>query len=86
MITQGRDRSSLGNSTLRSIADTTLNMSIVNRKLDKNPRINNFLGSVKEQLKISVQPAHQQTKVQVNSQQQLQMIARKYYLPYELQI
>ena len=83
-ITQGRERTLMGNSTIRSLADTSLNMGIVQRKLESQPRVNNFLGNVKEQLRVGGKGA-MGGRVAAGGQQQLGQIARKFYLPYCVQ-
>lgn len=75
---------------MRSIAETTMSMNLINKRLEQNSRVNNFMGSFgpaisfKDQLKLQAKPPVTQIK-SVSINQQLINLSRKHYLPYEIQ-
>ncbi len=82
-ITTGRERQSVAG-TMRSIAETSFGMTAINKRLENTSRTNNFMGNFKEQLKI--QAKMQQTNKQTPVNQQLAIVAKKFYLPSEVQL
>lgn len=82
-ITTGRERQSVAG-TMRSIAETSFGMTAINKRLESTSRTNNFMGNFKEQLKI--QAKMQQTNKQTPANQQLTILAKKFYLPSEVQL
>ena len=83
-MSQGPSRTLMGSTTIRTLADTSFNMSIVQKKLESQPRVNNFLGSVKEQLRVGGRGA-MGNRGAASGQQLLSQISRKFYLPYTVQ-
>ena len=59
-------------------------MGVINKRLEGTARMNNFLGNVKEQLKLQSKTQAQTTKQALTGSQQLAMVAKKYYLPSEV--
>jgi hypothetical protein len=74
----------LGGNTLRSIAETTLGMSAISKRLEGTTRVNNFIGNVKEQLKMQAKGI-MPPRPAPSGAHQLAMLAKKYFLPYEIQ-
>ncbi len=70
---------------MRSIAETTFAKNAINKRLENTARMNNFIGNVKEQLKIQSKINQIQSKQPLSGSHQLSMIAKKYYLPSEIQ-
>ena len=81
-----REKSSLGGVSLRSVAETSFSNNFINKRLEGSTRVNNFIGNVKEQMKIHNKLAPNSQKTSSNISQQLGIIAKKHYLPYEMQM
>ncbi len=79
-----REKSFMGGSTLRSIADTALGMNAINKRLENTTRMNHLLGNVKEQLKLQAK-GQLPPKIPISGGQQLTVLIKKYYLPYDIQ-
>lgn len=89
MTQSNRDRHSLGGTSLRSVAETSFGPSnLINKRLEggSQQRVNNFLGSVKEQMKMQNKLGPPQSRPTGNVSQQLSLLAKKHYLPYEVQV
>jgi hypothetical protein len=83
-ITQSnRERHSIGGISLRSVAETNFGSSqLITKRLEgSNQRVNNFLGNVKEQMKMhgKLIPPPQKSSGNIS---QLSLIAKKHYLPF----
>lgn len=81
-ITTGRERQTVAG-TMRSIAETSFGMTAINKRLETTSRSNNLMGNLKEQLKIHNKM--QQNNKQTSISQQLAIVAKKFYLPSEVQ-
>lgn len=86
MTVSNREKSSIGGVSLRSVAETSFSNNFINKRLEGSTRVNNFIGNVKEQMKIHNKLAPPSQKSNGNISQQLGIIAKKHYLPYEMQV
>jgi hypothetical protein len=74
----------MGCGTMRSVAESSFGMGLINKRLEGTNRMNTFLGSVKDQLKMQSK-AQVQPKQAPSGTQQLAIVAKKFYLPAEIQ-
>ena len=79
-----REKSVMTGNTMRSIAETTLGINAINKRLQGTARTNNFICNVKEQLKMNTKVQILQKQPQSSGTQQLSMLAKKYYLPQQI--
>lgn len=86
MTISNREKNSIGGVSLRSVAETSFSNNFINKRLEGSTRVNNFIGNVKEQMKIHNKLAPNPQKTNSNISQQLGIIAKKHYLPYEMQM
>jgi hypothetical protein len=78
-----RDRTSLAASSLRSVAEGSFSSSLIGKRLEgSQQRVNNFLGSVKEQMKMQGRMGPPPSRPAGNVSQQLAVVAKKHFLPY----
>ena len=82
MTVSNREKNSIGGVSLRSVAETSFSNNFINKRLEGSTRVNNFIGNVKEQMKIHNKLAPPSQKPGGNISQQLGIIAKKHYLPY----